>query len=397
MTIGPGQRIHSLDGLRGIALLVVVLFHIDLFLGQAGEGVGARFYHHMVSFGWCGVDLFFVLSGFLITGILYDTLNEEGYYRRFYVRRALRIFPVYYLFLACFFLIVPVLLVALGRGHVIPTSVRPSTQGFAWFYLVNWFEGLRELNYFAPSIQHFWSLGVEEQFYLAWPFVVKSLPAQTLKRLTLALVAGSLVARCLLSAYRLDGAAYTWTVCRMDAIALGALVALTLRDPRESVYVRTGAPWATAIGFLLFAATSLLGRRLSGSEFWMHAFGPTLLGLFFAGVLVMATSPSPNLVRTVGLSPPLRHVGMYSYAAYVWHQPIVIALKDIGFRAEAVAHVVGSWVLTLVIVNAVPLLIAAIVSVASWHLFESWFLQFKDDPRLLALTPPRHVSPIAAQ
>jgi acyltransferase-like protein len=242
------------------------LFHIDLFLGQAGQGIGARFYHHVISFGWCGVDLFFVLSGFLITGILYDTLNEEGYYRRFYVRRALRIFPVYYLFLACFFLIVPVLLVALGRGHVIPTSVRPATQGFAWFYLVNWFEGLRELNYFAPSIQHFWSLGVEEQFYLAWPFVVKSFPVRTLKRLTLALVAGSLVAR---------------------------------------------APWMTAISFVLFAATSLLGRRLSGGEFWMHALGPTILGLFFAG----ACGDGHESVTERGAdggpltaAPPCRHV-----------------------------------------------------------------------------------------
>jgi peptidoglycan/LPS O-acetylase OafA/YrhL len=111
----------------------------------------------------------------------------------------------------------------------------------------------------------------------------------------------------------------------------------------------------TAISFVLFAAISLVSLRPSVGDYWVHTFGPTILGLLFAGALVMAVSPSPNFIRAVGLSPPLRRVGTYSYAAYVWHQSIVIALKDVRFRTEAVARFVDSSLLTLVIVNAVPL------------------------------------------
>src|SRR5688572_7114217 len=151
-------HIPALDGLRGIAVLIVLGFHI--------------FPNH-VKFGWAGVDLFFVLSGFLITGILLESKGTPNYYRNYLAKRTLRIFPLYYFFLIVFFIVFPLV----GYSDSIYNyDYLSSTQSWYWLYIQNW------RIFFDPHypgediISHFWSLAIEEQFYIFWPLVIYLIP-----------------------------------------------------------------------------------------------------------------------------------------------------------------------------------------------------------------------------
>src|SRR5262245_10664845 len=161
------SHIPALDGIRGIAILLVLLFHF----GQYGHGLPYpavfvdKLFHRICQIGWVGVDLFFVLSGFLITGILYDSKGRNHYFRNFYVRRCLRILPLYYFSLILFLIVLPKL-------FPLHTGFRSLRQDSFWYwtYLSNVRVAYRGWDSFGV-LDHFWSLAVEEQFYLLWPIV----------------------------------------------------------------------------------------------------------------------------------------------------------------------------------------------------------------------------------
>ena len=163
------QRMPVLDGIRGIAILLVMSFHFWIVGIAGGSRPWERVYGDVAGMGWIGVDLFFVLSGFLITGILYDSRNAIHYFRVFYGRRTLRIFPLYYGALACFFLIGPFVLAHLHVSTLAGMQSAAAAKFFSWTYLLNWYEGSMGWDAVAHPLQHFWSLGIEEQFYLLCP------------------------------------------------------------------------------------------------------------------------------------------------------------------------------------------------------------------------------------
>src|SRR5262249_15618967 len=152
--------------------------------------------------GWAGVQLFFVLSGFLITGILLETRQRARYYRNFFGRRVLRIFPLYYAVLIVAFVIVPLIAGKQPRGH--------EHQLWLWVYLANW-TGPFDGGVFIFG--HFWSLAVEEQFYVTWPFLVRALPARAFATLCGVLIVAAPLSRALLRARGVDPeAVYEFTI-----------------------------------------------------------------------------------------------------------------------------------------------------------------------------------------
>src|SRR4051812_42732359 len=217
------KHIPALDGLRGLAIILVLLFHFT------PEGIGAtsaeKVLRSVASLGWCGVDLFFVLSGFLITGILYDAKGSPHFFRDFYMRRVLRIFPLYYGVLFLVFIVVP-LLHPLTRAS---DQQFIHNQHWLWLYMANIPQALTNawpLKTGWVNLNHFWSLAIEEHFYLIWPALVFLLQRRTLMRICTACIITALILRCLTYFLWNDTAAYVLTPCRMDELAMGALVAL---------------------------------------------------------------------------------------------------------------------------------------------------------------------------
>lgn len=218
-------RIPALDGLRGLAILMVMLFHFSLNL-DGHAWVENAFRSPVRDFGWTGVDLFFVLSGFLITGILVDARGAQNYFSAFYARRALRIFPLYYFSLAAIWLVF---------RHLV---ARPS--GVIWYaiYAQNW------LPVGGPGIGHFWSLAVEEQFYLVWPLIVY---ASSRRRVLQLSVAGIIFANILRVSLWEHGVetyiVYANPFTRMDALLAGAACACLARDSVWVERFRRHAAW----------------------------------------------------------------------------------------------------------------------------------------------------------
>jgi peptidoglycan/LPS O-acetylase OafA/YrhL len=314
--------IRGLDGLRALAAIAVICFH----LGTPG-----------LALGWAGVNFFFVLSGFLITRILLDAKGNRNFYSNFYRRRALRIFPIYYLTL------ISVLLIGgfrLGRD----------VSDWPWYAL--YLQGWRPV--FAdrmPFFQHTWSLAIEEQFYLLWPFVVASLSRRTLTGACVILI-------CLAPISRLFGILVgdwvgVWVVGlrTLDALAWGALIA-TLPHARATLL---------RIGMVGLAATVLFAIQ-GGYVTWQSSretisgcvILPSLLAIAFAGVLLL-TMHSARLASLFELA-PLSYLGRISYGLYLYHYPIFFVVNMAISRLAPNLPIVGGAILKI----AVTLIVSAV-------------------------------------
>jgi len=237
------RHLPALDGIRGLAIIWVV-FHNTLDDKFAPTGGLLHLVALLARPGWIGVQLFFALSGFLITAGLLDTRDADNYFSGFYAKRALRILPLYYAVLLLLLIIVPWATGSLGE-----LGTAFEHQASLWLFVINWTHAG------AYGFAHFWSLAVEEQFYLFWPLVVYRLSPQRLLPVCLWIAFGALVVRC---GMRLEGASgwtiYTLTPCRMDALALGAAGAcLVISDLVFGARRREGSG-AGALGFIVALA-----------------------------------------------------------------------------------------------------------------------------------------------
>jgi peptidoglycan/LPS O-acetylase OafA/YrhL len=373
----PGAHLPALDGLRGVAVLLVLAFHFAHIDGEGGTM--ERVLLGATRAGWAGVDLFFVLSGFLITGILLDARGAKGYFRAFYLRRVLRIFPLYYAYLAVLFFVVPALLPSV--------DVKGETQGWLWSYLGNVLFAREGGFQASPLTGHFWSLAVEEQFYLAWPFLVWLLPRRRLAVVCLALVAGAFALRLAIHRTTINAtAAYVLTPARMDALALGALVAIAAREPTWWPRVRRAAPWVLCAAAAAVAGVWVGRGGLFGGDPAVQVWAFTPLGAGFAAILVLAVDGRAGSRLSRGLARPgLRTAGKYSYGLYVLHYPAFLALEGAGLTSAVLAGWLGSRLAGV----AAFVLVAGVVTFAgallSWHLLEKRFLRWKD---LVPYGPP---------
>ncbi|MGB8475412.1 MAG: acyltransferase [Candidatus Acidiferrum sp.] len=366
----PGH-IRALDGLRGVAILVVMLYHFTRgYINGAFHGV----LYQVSNVGWCGVDLFFVLSGFLITGILCDAKDGVHYFQNFYMRRVLRIFPLYYGFLLVLFVLVPV-------EHQFSPLIRKQMGEQVWFwsYLTNFDYALTShplINDF--HLAHFWSLAVEEQFYLVWPAVIFFCQPKTAIRISAICIGTALILRVLLEANHVSAAAiYNLTPCRMDSLAVGALCALLVRTDLDTNKLLKAARLTT-----LLAGSGLIFivARRGGSDDYnplMESIGYTFLAFFFGGITLLSLDAAENNVLSWLLSCPILVVfGLYSYAIYVFHYPL-IRLFDGWFPVQRLSLDVHSRPLGLEVHVLASMLASLLIGVLSWNLYEKHFLNLK--------------------
>ncbi len=385
----PGGHVAALDGIRGLAILLVMLTHftlvhsgpiLDRLVGTAGR------------FGWSGVDLFFVLSGFLITGILLDAKGSPNFLRHFYARRALRIFPLYFAFLFLATLLVP----ALPFAWTGLFPVGDWTKPLYWLYLSNFAITI------SPDVANdmlgpTWSLAIEEQFYLAWPLLVLVLSRRALLwtcGLGVVLSVASRTAFVTLGADRLW--AYVLTPCRMDGLAIGCLVAIVLRDGsgtgvigRARELVRGARVLSTVAGLTILAiiayhrTTGFLGGP-------GQAVGHTVIAALFAGLLVMTlASPRAGWLTRFFTQRWLRTLGKYSYALYLFHMVIHRLVREYVYGLEDFHTLMGSRLPGQLVFYAICTSLSLAAAWVSWHVLEKHFL------RLKRLFPTHPTTPVA--
>src|SRR6266576_2119715 len=347
--------IPQFDGLRGLAILLVLIAHSG-FLEALPHAGG-------LEFARLGVDLFFVLSGFLITGILTDSKGTPHYFRNFYARRALRIWPLYYLVLFLAFVVAP----------LFAPAMRP-TAAKIWpafvFYVQN-------IVFMRSATYHFalgatWSLAVEEQFYMTWPLLVYLLRKRTLAIVSASLVLVSLSSRLIGYSHGAPfGFLYFFTLSRLDAIAFGSLAAMWLRSPSC-----TFAGWRIrAYQFLgVGAAGTVLARILMPRN--SAVIGFTFLAIAFTGLLGISLAEARSSLLGRMLSAGwLRYVGKISYGIYLLHFPIfVLWARFIGRQSFFQSNPVARNLLGFV----GQILLVMIAASLSWYFFEQPILRLKE-------------------
>ena len=372
-------HLPALDGVRGVAIFIVVVHMLSLLVAPP-DGVG-RALSSLFSYGWMGVQLFFALSGFLITGILLDARGSSNYLSTFYARRFLRIFPLYYGTLFVAFVVLP----ALGAVPAAIEHDRPH-QLWLWAYLSNW---VATTEVGSRAFHHFWSLSVEEQFYLLWPLALLRTGPKGCLRLCLGVALAALVARlALMRAGVSTDAVYNFSVTRMDALALGGAAAAALRIPELAgpLAASTGRLWAASLA--VFVVGALVSHGYALATFAASGVGYSFLSVACAlVVLAAATSDLRPGARSALRASPLRALGKYSYAMYVLHKPLhdflgKPALARLGLDASRSTLVASVYV-------AVGLGASFAAAFASYHLYEKHFLRLKTRfvPRLAAAIP----------
>jgi len=362
------ETIPALDGVRGLAILLVLAHNLNPF--EDSGPLLERLAGLAANFGWVGVQLFFVLSGYLISGILLDTRGAPGYYRAFFGRRVLRIFPLYYAVLVVALVILP------GLG-LAPERLLEDREHriWLWTYLINWAE---PLGGGVAAFPHFWSLAVEEQFYLVWPLVVRRTNPRRLLKVAIALVVVAFAARLgLRLAGAGEGGPYMFTICRMDALALGAAVAALLRIPEyhaRAVRWRGGITLAVGALFVfgLVATRGYPRTTVSG-----QTFGYTILALTFAALVLLAVLDHERGRGWVGAAfqnAVLRSSGKYSYAIYLFHQPLN-QMVGAPLLHELLPHGAGLVAGSLYVVSGSAA--SYVLALASYHGYEKHFLALK--------------------
>ncbi|GAC1630597.1 MAG: acyltransferase [Candidatus Acidiferrum sp.] len=307
-------KMPELDFIRGLAILMVVFYH-GFFWSNNLEGLFgiARSFVWLTSFGWLGVNLFFILSGFLITGILIDSKGAPNYFRNFYLRRAFRILPAFYALLAVF-----AFLPSQNKSYLL----------LSFFYLSN----IAPLLHVKDTYAMFWSLAVEEHFYLFWPLLIWLAPKKVLTYLALGLFVVSPMLRVAFFRDPLPTgfSGFTWLV--LDGFAGGAILSILVREPaftRKKLAVAGLLTLIVAIALLVCGAPFgiLSRRRLAGAAFML-----TAAYFLFFGILSITLHIGTGASRRWVNSAVLRFYGKISYGLYLIHWMVFVVFDSLSYR-----------------------------------------------------------------
>jgi peptidoglycan/LPS O-acetylase OafA/YrhL len=382
-TATPEKKRHRflvLDGIRGLAIIGVLLTH-------ASSTIQNKLAARLFQVGWSGVDLFFVLSGFLITGILIDTKLAVNRGRSFYARRILRIFPIYYLTLG-------IVLIAQARWAWIATAADMPSLLDRLSY-VFYFKDLSSLWTHGKASQtmlgHFWSLAVEEQFYFVWPLLVWRLSTKAVYKLCGIALVCTLALRIIAGAYFGYGVwIQFFPLTRADGLFAGsALAALLASHYRPSKKLLAGFTVASGLGLVVVALTGY--RQFFYSGPYMATIGFSSLAILFTVLIAYCLEFGDGTLPQALQAGWLRAFGRYSYGLYVFHLPVYYAFDHVAKDILAIEFPLRTGYSFLY----VGLEIATSYGIAwiSFNFFEERFLRLKRyfDPAFADTVPVKAI------
>jgi peptidoglycan/LPS O-acetylase OafA/YrhL len=354
------QRIPALDGIRGLAILMILLYHgfgLEGFYILNGKLLTA------LRFGWAGVDLFFVLSGFLIGGTLLDVEGSQNYYSVFYIRRFYRILPLYAAL--CLFSLF-VFHLRLGT-HAWLFDGRVPWYAYLTFGQNFWMVGLNNIS--PRELASTWSLAIEEQFYLTLPFIVRNVSRKSLPFL---LAAGVLLASLIrvamwfgLDPSRTEIAAYVLAPCRMDSLFLGVFAAWAVRNSRCWAWLLAHKnAVGAACGLLGLGVLEMMRLHWDTKSFGIISFGYTWIALFFVSILIVVVTQEGFVSRLFTLR-PLMNLGLIAYGLYLFNYPILGLIYGLGGKTWPTLTDAYSVGLTLI-----AGILVIVLAKLSWTYFE---------------------------
>jgi len=328
-----GHHFPELDGIRGLAALLVIFHHIALYFPAPPLNGFLKWWLIFTREGFVGVDIFFALSGFLITRILIETRGKSHFYRNFYARRVLRLAPPYLITLVLVAIAIP------GSGKFLLLS---------FFYLAN-FSPLFGVAMAYPVL---WSLAVEEQFYLIWPWLIRFVSRRSLLIIGSTIVIASPIARHLAFSRDDSGLYYTWFRC--DGLMWGALLSIICTSPRATrLLVRRYASATCAIGGLIWLLCVITPHIIKGSTSISEALIYSGCPMATAGVIGLATVSSNASMLAVFRIPLLRFAGDISYWMYLIHYLFVRYFGGVAKRLVTIGHARSDWTIYFFLVLTV--------------------------------------------
>jgi len=368
VTTQPKRRVPELDGLRGIAILLVLVFHYISQGGTNTPGSVAAFLQRFVIMGWTGVDLFFVLSGFLIGGILIDARESPNYFKAFYIRRFFRIIPIYYLWILLYLGVI-----GAAGGQVARFSNSgnrpPINFGvFGHFLFLQNIIGYDLAGIAGAWFGHLWSLAVEEQFYLVAPLLVRFISSPVLKRILVTVIVAAPAFRLFLL-WGMHVPAPRVTVlmpCRADALAVGMLAA-TLTGSRDLLRMirEHSVLMHFALALLTLGVVALWMFAPQSSTLGMQSLGYTWLAFFYATLLLLAVGQPESWAGRITRIAWLRELGTVSYCVYIIHIAVNVVVHALLLRrAPSISTGRG------VVVTVLAAFVTYGVAKMSWVLFE---------------------------
>ena len=353
-----------LDGLRGIAILIVISFHY--FTG-----------FYIFDFGWSGVDLFFILSGYLLSGRILPYLADKKIIWKFYFNRILRIIPLYFSFLLVFYLFF--YFVASNETQNLSEQLK---HPFIYFsFLCNWMF-ISNFNSVQHQLSHLWSLSVEEQFYLIFPVYIFAIKRKKiLLKLTIGIIAAILVSRCIHCIFIKENEylkIYWNTFYRIDCFFTGLVIYLL----KENGFLNRYYKWMSII--LIISILLILIGGIYEETFRVNLFfvsiGFTLVAIAYGCIVVFAITEKDNFLKRITSNSGLIFFGEISFGLYIFHWPIYLTMFSLtNFLVKKSGLIFSANYIQLINIVA-SFTLVTIISFLSFKYYESIFLKWKIKP-----------------
>ncbi len=381
-------RIPELDGLRGVAITLVVIYHFLYCTAVSTAGGLAKHVLAPLRLGWTGVDLFFVLSGFLIGGILLDARESSNFFETFYTRRLYRILPLYGAVVLVCFLQMTLIESRSGSHFSFMLQGRLPWLSYVFFVQNFWMAARNTFGTWGLGVT--WSLAVEEQFYITLPLLIWLVDPKKLRKLLVGGVIAAPLLRTLLCILWPDKFMVTFAMmpCRADALLLGVLAALVMRTPADRAWIeRNGRPILRGILVLLVGCVVFVHKAAGPDNLAMRTFGYSWMALLYSLILLYSLTQQSSLMSRVLRVKSLRSLGKIAYGVYLLHSyalALITAIVSPIHRYYDFWPVLDSW-LQVGITTAALLATIAICNV-SWRFFEQPLVQmghrseFRFDP-----------------